>query len=412
MKNMQTSLPTVYVLMRTFRSPEKDNHDVAEYYAIFEDAIDSVEKNSAAYEGVVRLVINDDSPKSGWNYDEHKNVLSDILERHGICQVKSNLYFSETDAIGSSYATFKVRKDFLCWSEENSDLDSITVSLDQDDVLTESALSNIVGEIKRTEGNICISAYETEDDSKLSIIKDNGKGHNSRALQLHLNPQPLTREADAELLTGIDTLGWTKSWTRTTISLFVDHLETFLNECRGGVEPYFSKYRAYEDFLDTMILLKKGVRLCGMPTPTHRYRKQPQSITATPTFDDFRYDRAANLVTLNDLSHFCADELVNEYESLLRQFISYKIKVIEGILSDYRAKYLLRGESRYQTFADETTSGYFIEQLCRHAQITAARDASCENDSMVNLTTLYHCPCDSSCDFLSKYLERYLLNNE
>lgn len=357
--------PTVYVLMRTFKQPATEAEDSI-YYTFLDDAIRSVKANAEAYQGCVKLVINDDSPKTDISYSEHKKHLFSILSKHHFCVKDLNLIFGETDVVGSSYATYIVRKQFLLNSiEEPSEQNAIAVSLDQDDELAVNSLTNIADEICSTQSDICISAYETEDDRNLSIIKDNGKSHNEKARQLHQNPRMLSGIEDVDMLLGIDTLGWTKSWTRSTLRQYFDYMTVFLSKFRGSPGSYFAKYKAYEDFLDTMVLLMKGVKLCGMPTPAHKYRKQSRSITSTPSLDAFREDRAANLITLNDFAHFSSAHLIENYEPLLGEFISNKTRIIERILSDYRKRYELNGELEYEPFAEETYPGYFMKQLYR-----------------------------------------------
>ena len=211
-----TKTPAIYVLIRIYKL-QTNNDDNEPYYSLLEQSIRSVEDNAKFYDGIVKIVVNDDTPKDDVLYPEHKRRVLDILERHRFSIDKSNLYFSETDGKGSSYATLKVRESFLLWSEANEDYDSIAVTLDQDDELKDNALANIAYEMLKTNANICISAYETEDYSNLSIIKDNGKAHNEAVKQLYLKPQTITDENDSALLTHIDTLGWTKSWSRQTM---------------------------------------------------------------------------------------------------------------------------------------------------------------------------------------------------
>ncbi len=390
-----TKKKAIYVLIRIYKlRTNNDNNEP--YYSLLEEAIRSVEDNAQFYDGIVKMVVNDDTPKDDVLYPEHKRRVLDILKRHHFSIDKSNLYFSETDGKGSSYATLKVRESFLLWSEENDDYDSIAVTLDQDDELKDNALANIAYELLKTNANICISAYETEDYSNLSIIKDNGRAHNEAAKQLYLKPQTITDENDSALLTHIDTLGWTKSWLRQTMMQYMNCLKTFMSRFRGSTEAFFSKHKAYEDFIDTFILLNKYVKLCGMPSPTHKYKKQPFAITSTPTIDAFREDRTACLIVLNDLAHYYADQMSNSYEILLRHFFSFKIKVIEGILADYREKYSNSGDIRYQEFAQKTGPGFFIKKICLQAITTKTNsEPETENEdyslSFQNLASLYLC---------------------
>uniref|UniRef100_UPI0040294F0E hypothetical protein n=1 Tax=Candidatus Cryptobacteroides bacterium TaxID=3085639 RepID=UPI0040294F0E len=390
-----TKTPAIYVLIRIYKL-QTNNDDNEPYYSLLEKAICSVEENAVAYNGSVKIVANEDTPKDDVLYPEHKRRVLDILERHHFSIGKSNLFFSETDGKGSSYATLIVRESFLLWSEANDDYDSIAVTLDQDDELKDNALANIAYEMLKTKANICISAYETEDYSNLSIIKDNGKNHNEAARRLYLKPQTITKEGDSAILTHIDTLGWTKSWSRQTMMQYLNCLKTFMSRFRGSAEAFFSKHKAYEDFIDTFILLNKYVKLCGVPSPTHKYKKHPFAITSTPTISAFRDDRTACLIALNDLTHYYADHLSNSYEILLRHFFSFKIKVIEGILADYRSKYSNNGDIRYQEFAKMTDPGYFIKKLCIQANATKTNSKpDIENDdyshSFHNLASLYLC---------------------
>lgn len=235
-----TKTPAIYVLIRIYKlQTNKDDNEP--YYSLLEEAIRSVDENAKVYDGIVKIVANEDTPKDEVLYPEHKRRVLDILERHRFSIDKSNLYFSETDGKGSSYATLKVRESFLLWSEANEDYDSIAVTLDQDDELKDNALANIAYEMLKTNANICISAYETEDYSNLSIIKDNGKAHNEAVKQLYLKPQTITDENDSALLTHIDTLGWTKSWSRQTMMQYLNCLKTFMSRFRGSALTWLSK---------------------------------------------------------------------------------------------------------------------------------------------------------------------------
>lgn len=402
-----TLLPTIYVLMRTYKPPMSDSLNMV-YYGLLEDAIRSVENNSKVYQGHVKLIINDDSPKKNELYVKHKERLFGILKQHDFCVQNSNLIFSETDAMGSSYATYVIRKQFLQESYKNSDSNAIAVSLDQDDELIDNSLVSIANEMYKTGSNICISSYETKDDSNLGIIKDNGKSHNEVALQLYLKPRTISESKETDLLINIDTLGWTKSWLRDTMQQFWDCEMMFVTKFRGSAESYFSKYRAYEDFLDTIVLFKKEVKLCGTPAPTHKYKKQPQSITSSPTIEAFREDRAASLVTLNDLAYFISDQLVKEFELPLRNFIINKIRIIERILLDYREKYAKEDDPQYINFAKEVKSGYFIHQLCQKASEMDALKKKENAMSLANLASLFLCPQALSKDELYFLIREYV----
>lgn len=410
-----TKTPAIYVLIRIYKlQTNKDDNEP--YYSLLEEAIRSVDENAKVYDGIVKIVVNDDTPKDDVLYPEHKRRVLDILERHRFSIDKSNLYFSETDGKGSSYATLKVRESFLLWSEANEDYDSIAVTLDQDDELKDNALANIAYEMLKTNANICISAYETEDYSNLSIIKDNGKAHNEAVKQLYLKPQTITDENDSALLTHIDTLGWTKSWSRQTMMQYLNCLKTFMSRFRGSAEAFFSKHKAYEDFIDTFILLNKYVKLCGVPSPTHKYKKQPFAITSTPTISAFRDDRTACLIALNDLAHYYAKQISNSYEILLRHFFSFKIKVIEGILADYREKYSNSSDIRYQEFAKKTYPNYFVKKLCIQANTIKTNleqddENADDSRSFQNLASLYLCHNLNSYSELVFKIHKYIITD-
>ena len=54
-----TKAPTVYVLIRIYKlQTNKDDNEP--YYSLLEEAIRSVDENAKVYDGIVKMVVNDD----------------------------------------------------------------------------------------------------------------------------------------------------------------------------------------------------------------------------------------------------------------------------------------------------------------------------------------------------------------
>ncbi len=371
------SKPDVYVLMRLFCA---DLSDADSYFTRIQDSLISVKDNKDDYKlsgGKVVLIINDDTD-SGTDInlynsylDERNRILDDLFE-DGWIDTKN------VHHMGSSAAMINLRLFFK--NLEHQHLDDIAVTLDQDDVLAKGAIVKIAANMEKD--GIVISAYDVEDNYNLDI-SDGKERHNQ--LVNRIAKGEIT-EVTSDLLSGFSSFGWTKAYSRCRLTQYVDDLCSLLL-LRGGADKYFRDHQAYEDFIDFYPLLFEGVALTCVPDVTHIYRKNPDSITAKPSVEDFRDHRTANLIALIDLCYAHEypklsyyDEkkkeivlgpftpLKYDYKIGLIRFVSSKVAEIENIISSrYIDGYIKEGNSKFADFAAQTHYGYFISKLARLA---------------------------------------------
>lgn len=356
-------LPNAYILMRVF-FPKGFS---ASFLNRFKSSLQSVKKNKMNYAkhgGKLFLLIYDDTKHNGWNeYRNHLLYIYSLLISNGITPNEYRIIINGGN--GSAYATYGIRKAFLEWS--NGDQNAIAITLDQDDILREEAVYRI-SQSMRTFG-IVVSPFEMQDNGNLDITDDGGKRHNRLARRL-ANGAILRQ--DLPLLSSI---GWTKAYSRPVLERYHKDLTTFMETERGGAELFFLEHRAYEDFIDFYPLLYSDVHLTGTYYKTHVYIKHKDSITSSPSVEDFRNHRTASLIALIDLCYANKGTTLDTGKSLLCydfdyklfRFIASKVYQIEHIISKYRDDYIHNGANYYDEFAAQTHDGFFISKLCRLA---------------------------------------------
>lgn len=368
-------LPDVYILMRVF-FPDIPTDSFLER---FKAALESVKKNRddyARHGGVLKLLINDDTPSAN---KTHIDKLHSILKELG-----NDYSIISTDGKGSAYATYNIRKQFLELTKGDSD--AIAITLDQDDQLKDEAVRRIAENTRKC--GVTISPFKIHDEKKLDITDDGGKRHNRFAKRLASGT--ILRQD----LSSLSSIGWTKAFSRTILERYHNDLTAFLDAERGGVEAFFSEHRAYEDFIDFYALLYSDIQLTGVSYTTHIYVKHRDSITSSPSVEDFRNHRTASLIALIDLCYANQQKplengdrkLCRDFEYKLFRFISSKIYQIEHIISKYRSDYIHKGADCYDEFAAQTHEGYFISKLCRLA-LGELRDDSLQDRDLFHYAT-------------------------
>ena len=199
----------------------------------------------------------------------------------------------------------------------------------------------------------------------------------------------------------LSSIGWSKSYTKTALYQYHQDLKLFfyLRACENNKESensetslfqFLSDHRAYEDFIDFYMLLFEGIPISGIKQASHTYIKNPKSITSTPTVEDFRDHRTANLIALIDLCYAKKKELLrlpenreeydinwkvpgvyqklcDNFEIKLLHYIASKTYQIEEILAKYKDDFEEKGESKYADFSADTHKGFFINKLTRLA---------------------------------------------
>lgn len=199
----------------------------------------------------------------------------------------------------------------------------------------------------------------------------------------------------------LSSIGWSKSYTRTALYQYHQDLKLFFylracendkasKESETDLLQFLSDHRAYEDFIDFYMLLFEGIPISGIKQASHTYIKNPKSITSTPTVEDFRDHRTANLIALIDLCYAKKKELLSlpengekyginwkvpgvyqklcdNFEIKLLHYIASKTSQIETILAKYIDDYEKKGENKYADFSAKTHKGFFINKLTRLA---------------------------------------------
>lgn len=417
--------PDVYVLMRIYFSPSEfseaekelrnDNEDgakdiVSECLDKLNISLNSVRANREQYEkryregdsGRVIFLYNDDTPELGNKklYDLYKDCLKKKLSGYlGEKGFEETTKKSGTNpgGMGSAYSTYLVRELFLAKAKDCD----VAISLDQDDRLMDRAIVRIVRRMR--EGGIVISPFRMEDNKHLDKTDDGGHLHNriARRMFFHSRSSKMTDATNRSFLdiTELSSIGWTKSYTKEVLYQYHQDLRQFfyLRACENKkskksknsetyLNQFFSDHRAYEDFIDFYVLLFDGVPISGIKQASHTYIKNSKSITSTPTVEDFRDHRTANLIALIDLCYakkngllkhpegFGEDDIPDMYQKLrdnfdikLFQYIASKTSQIETILARYIDDFERKGESKYAEFSAETHKGFFINKLTRLA---------------------------------------------
>lgn len=417
--------PTVYVLMRTY-SPSISS---TVFFEKWKATLASVYSNKKDYEekgGRVVLIINDDTPRSAWApYRAYRFTLIHTLRSAGFAS--QDYILKDSNGKGSAYGTHQVRRAFLDASDNDND---IAVMLDQDDVLKPKALFHIAERMK-TPG-IVISPFEIKDSDNLDIMDDGGRRHNVMAMRckwirqwiLTKDQQFIPRNKYSKVVFpksiylindffrcffqnivkflkrevlllchfftwrqnvySFSSIGWTKAYSKKVLEQYYSDLSEFLDKERGaieckageGAERFFSEHRAYEDFIDFYSLLYSNVNIRGSLFKTHTYIKNKDSITSTPTVEDFCNHRTATLIALIDLCYANENEclrgtktkkLRKDFEYKLLRFVSSKVYQVDHIISDYRKKYSNEGNDKFAEFSTLTHDGYFISKLSRLA---------------------------------------------
>ena len=402
----------IYVLIRVYCGKWRRENglvltnpgfDETGYYTMLDRAIASVKDNKDSYQdGKISIIVNDDTLNNN-DFKSHENRVRQLLDNNGFCESNGNLHYFLSNGAGSAYATYFIRKLF---TEIACNEQDIAIMLDQDDTLFPKAAKNIAD--RMPESGITISCFKISNYKNLDITNDGGCLHNWVVLKnrftqskrrlfseyqkksfLENNPLPSwkvfkyvvtrwrrhkekRRLACAKSFMRSDfeyasTLGWSKSYTKAIMDLYIHDLTTFLDNNRCGAESYFKAHKAYEDFLDFYVLLYTHVKVGWVANKTHTYYKQEDSITSNPNLEDFLNHRTASLLSLIDLVYDKKSVLREDCEYHLLRFLTIKLIQIETILKKYRHEFMNEGKDTFGVFSILTHEGFFINKLCRLA---------------------------------------------
>lgn len=364
MKKDKGKRATVYVLMRLY-CRDVNSHD--EFLAQLGPTLDSVVANKKGYGGRLVLMVCDDTrQEAGGPCDSYKQKRNALLASK-LGKGGEEWMLCESRGKGSSYAMFELRDFFLQTAKEEND---IAVLLDQDDELRPDAVSNIASQMKPR--GIVISPFQMRNEEGLDITDDGGEIHNAiaRRLNCRLYATLFSKGLCKRSASDLSSIGWTKSYTRSAMQRYQFDLKTFLEDKRGGADSFFSVHRAYEDFIDYYVLLQKDIPVTGIREDTHIYIKHKDSITSTPTVDDFREHRPAMLQALIDLcyaqSRKAESRLYEDYRSRLLRYVASKACQIDSILKKYSDIYEHEGSEQYAHLAEMAKSEGFVMMFIRH----------------------------------------------
>ena len=382
------SHPNVYILMRLF-CPKLENENVDyrinDFLNYINKSFESIKSNGKAYwkscKGNTYLIINDDTerelPDESWEkyINARNNKLDEIFATEDGGSFGKWIEVDYEGHQGSAYAAFKLKEYFT--KLEGQKPDDIAIFLDQDDALDTDAIIKISKKMKKD--GIVISAYKTIENGLLDISEP--KRHNKHTHNLAKNSR---KKRDAAFFSVFSSIGWTKSYSRSALTKFVDDLNYFF-ERRGGAQKYFCEHQYYEDFIDFYALMFSDTPITGVSDTTHIYHKNAASITSQPNIEAFRNHRTAHLITLIDLCYAHGQEsfhdinekenrrthnftaLREDYKTGLLRFVTGKVVTIENIINQYIDGYYKEGCSAYMDFATQAHNGYFISKLSRLA---------------------------------------------
>lgn len=373
------------------------------YYSMLERAITSVKVNMNSYHGgKITIIINDDTLFND-DFILHEEKVKRLLADNGFCEFLGNLHYYKSDGAGSAYATYLIRQYFIEIAHNEQD---IAITLDQDDALYPKAAKNIAD--RMPESGITISRFKIRNHKNLDITNDGGRLHNwvvlknrfsqsKRCLFSKYQKKSFLENAPLPSCKGLQyfvikwrrhcekrrlaraksvwrsdfeyasTLGWSKSYTKAVMELYIKNLKDFLDNNRCSVESYFKQHKAYEDFLDFYVLLYANVKVGWIASRTHTYFKQEDSITSNPNLEDFLNHRTASLLTLIDMAYNKQSLLREDSEYHLLRFLTIKLIQIETILKKYRHEFMDEGKDGFGIFSIHTHEGFFINKLCRLA---------------------------------------------
>lgn len=314
------------------------------FFNVLERAIKSVSINNAF------LIICDDSSRVCINkWKEHNKRLLNILHRYNFKESESLFFVATQGKEGSAMASWRLRKKFL--EITACDFNSYAVFLDQDDELYEGAIKKI-GK-KMGKNTIVVSSFQIFGEKKRDITS-NGENRQHKLLKnLFLRKS---------LFPKLSSIGWTKSYSKSAMSLYVDDFETYFNNRNLSIEDYFRANKSYEDFLDFYILIRKDIKVLGNSFVTHKYYKHQYSITALPLMDDFEKTRPEMLFTLSNICQANSRKLYDNWAGLLESFLYIKICDIENILAKYRYE-AEHGNLMMAPFKHKTYYGAFVDVL-------------------------------------------------
>ncbi len=367
-KSLGRNIPHVYVLMRT----------TGRNLGHIREALDSIAMQRYPKCSVIIL---EDVPAEG----ERNAGLDEILgssndSRHTL----SIIYKRAERHLGAAAASIEIRRHFMDTAAEGD----IAVLLDDDDRLARpDAVSEIVLRMNAADADMCLCAFANINDMNFVLSNNRGYYHNRVIVPAIANKPRAIRFSDYPELTYTDTLGWTKCYRYDLMKRYLNSVEEFDNTL--DAEYRFASQPAYEDFYDFVCYLFSTTRITAVERPVYKYRNHPESITARPTVEAFRFQRTHFLAYLHDAVQYGKTHewaMIPEAEQAADHFIAYKIGVIRDIIATK-----LKGNAAFKP-----PQGYTQDRFFNDAVAATGLDATkvqADIDSMSKNGTL---KCDAA----------------
>lgn len=261
----------------------------------------------------------------------------------------TEVFVYQCNSHGAAHSLYNIRKILLDnIGIINATDDDIAILLDDDDMLASpDVVKKIVDRMDKRKAHICLTQFESIGEQSLNIVNQAGRIHNSLIDTLSKqedtiapcsSPEPFGEGA----LCFADSLGWTKVYRIKVIKEYHDNLKKVFNNSERKLKCFLRKNDAFEDFPEIINLCRENYKTTVLATKTHKYRKHPRSVTATPCEKDFKYKRTAYLTLLMRLYR----ELNSDNNKKLRpcsapkkiiaRYFTIKILTIENILAKFR----------------------------------------------------------------------------
>lgn len=418
---------------------------------------------------IVREIINhyegNKQPESSNLLDIIKNIINRY--KNNSDQPNPKVLVHRCNSHGAAQSLYNIRK-IVCGINHKGNDNDIAILLDDDDMLASSSVvQEIVDKMDECNAQICLTQFNTIGDTSLNILNQAGRIHNDliKAIQNNRNKHSISITQKCNIkpfgkgaLCFADSLGWTKVYRIKVIKQYHEDLEglfkkewwpmTVLSkkdcfkDCKWfkyiQEKTTFKKYRlkqflrkndAFEDFPEIINLCRKDFKTTVLTTPTHKYRKHPNSITATPRQKDFKRKRPAYLRLLMKLYLALKEKgmLHTGSDYTIARYFSIKILTIENILAKFRTncsnkrwlrnshngtfvQWLIDSLKKEKTLFD--FKKLLKQSLLKNQIKLSVNDAPediikrvCNNEVKRGIVDISHCFCDNSTHFKTRRIK-------
>lgn len=333
--------PTAFILIRSHENDASYLHNalksIAEqtYYNIriivLEDRQNGQTSKSKVEEEIRKFIDEQESKKDPRRY---RDIISYCNKNCG----------------GAAGAAFHIREAFFQIAND----DDIAIFLDGDDRFKRpDAVEDIVAQMERTKAQICVTSFETVEKTDNNICNNGGKSHLDQVRKFKKKRSTFNRNEFCYL----SSIGWTKSYKYKQLKKYQELIKTRKDD--------YCNLKFYEDFPDILALLIDNPIITGLNDPTHAYYKREGSITATPSIEAFKEQRAGFLALLWELANDTTSGIKADQRRYVVRFIIIKIFQIENILAKYRneSKNSHCKQDAYKQFSVNTHFTFFVNRF-------------------------------------------------